>query len=90
MNVKEMKGANDMILEFSCSNHKSIKDKVTFSAIASSDNTYAETLKEFSKYRVLRSAVIYGPNGSGKSNFLNALEFMRNLVCNSMKFPAKV
>ncbi len=85
MNVKEMKGANDMILEFSCSNHKSIKDKVTFSAIASSDNTYAETLKEFSKYRVLRSAVIYGPNGSGKSNFLNALEFMRNLVCNSMK-----
>lgn len=84
MVVKEQKGSNDMILEFSCSNHKSIKDKVTFSAIASSDDTYAETLKEFSKYRVLRSAVIYGPNGSGKSNFLNALEFMRNLVCNSM------
>lgn len=84
MVAKEQKGANDMILEFSCSNHKSIKDKVTFSAIASSDDTYAETLKEFAKYRVLRSAVIYGPNGSGKSNFLNALEFMRNLVCNSM------
>lgn len=81
---KKQKGANLMILEFSCSNHKSIKDKVTFSAIASSDDTYEETLKEFSKYRVLRSAVIYGPNGSGKSNFLNALEFMRNLVCNSM------
>lgn len=78
------KGAYNMILEFSCSNHKSIKDKVVFSAIASSDDTYAETLKEFSKYRVLRSAVIYGPNGSGKSNFLSALEFMKNLVCNSM------
>ena len=74
-----------MILEFSCSNHKSIKDKVLFSTIASSDDTYAETLKEFSKYRVLRSAVIYGPNGSGKSNFLNALEFMRTLVCTSMQ-----
>lgn len=76
---------NIMILEFSCSNHKSIKDKVVFSAVASSDNTYAETLKEFSKYRVLRSAVIYGPNGSGKSNFLSALEFMTNLVCKSMQ-----
>lgn len=74
-----------MILEFSCSNHKSIKDKVLFSTIASTDDTYAETLKEFSKYRVLRSAVIYGPNGSGKSNFLNALEFMRTLVCTSMQ-----
>lgn len=84
MSITRKKGSDTMLLEFSCKNHKSIKDKVTFSAIASNDDTYAETLKEFSKYRVLRSAVIYGPNGSGKSNFLNALEFMRNLVCNSM------
>ncbi len=73
-----------MILEFSCANHKSIKEKIVFSTIASSDNTYEETLKNFAKYRVLRSAVIYGPNGSGKSNFLSALEFMKNLVCNSI------
>lgn len=77
-------GAKSMILEFSCANHKSIKEKIVFSTIASSDDTYEETLKVFSKYRVLRSAVIYGPNGSGKSNFLSALEFMRNLVCNSI------
>lgn len=73
-----------MLLEFSCANHKSIKDKVTFSAIASSDDTYADKLKEFSNVRVLRSAVIYGANGSGKTNFLNALEFMKLLVCNSI------
>lgn len=80
-----------MLLEFSCANHKSIKDKVTFSAIASNDDTFAETLKKFSKYRVLRSAVIYGPNGSGKSNFLNALEFMKMLVCNSVNYqPGEV
>ncbi len=84
MILEKQKGTNDMLLEFSCSNHKSIKDKVTFSAIASNDTTYEETLKEFSKYRVLRSAVIYGPNGSGKSNFLSALAFMQLLVCNSM------
>lgn len=77
-------GIENMILEFSCANHKSIKEKIVFSTIASSDDTYEETLKVFSKYRVLRSAVIYGPNGSGKSNFLSALEFMRNLVCNSI------
>ena len=47
-----------MILQFSCSNHKSIKDRITFSTIASSDNTYDETLKSFSNIRVLRSAVI--------------------------------
>ncbi len=81
---KGKEGVENMILEFSCANHKSIKEKIVFSTIASSDNTYEETLKNFAKYRVLRSAVIYGPNGSGKSNFLNALEFMKNLVCNSI------
>lgn len=81
---KGKEGVENMILEFSCANHKSIKEKIVFSTIASSDNTYEETLKNFAKYRVLRSAVIYGPNGSGKSNFLSALEFMKNLVCNSI------
>ena len=74
-----------MILQFSCSNHKSIKNKVTFSTIASSDNTFEETLKIFSNIRIMRSAVIYGANGSGKSNFISALEFMRYLVSESIK-----
>ncbi len=75
-----------MILQFSCSNHKSIKDRITFSAIAGSDNTYEETLKLFSNIRVLSSAVIYGANGSGKSNFISALGFMRNLVSESIRY----
>ena len=79
-----LKGANTMILEFTCTNHKSIKDKVGFSFIASSDSTYDENLREYGKIKVLRSAIIYGPNGSGKSNFLNALEFVRNLVSGSI------
>lgn len=73
-----------MLLQFSCSNHKSIKNKVTLSAVAGSDNTFEEKLKVFSSYRVVRSAAIYGANGSGKSNFISALEFARNLVCDSI------
>lgn len=74
-----------MVLQFSCSNHKSIKEKVTFSTIAGSDNTFEDTLKPFSNVRVLRSAVIYGANGSGKSNFISALGFMSSLVSESIK-----
>ena len=69
-----------MILEFQCSNHKSIKEEVHFSLIAGSDHTSEEFLKEHGNFRVLRSAVIYGANGSGKSNFIHALWFVRSLV----------
>lgn len=85
MCISNRRGEMCMILQFSCSNHKSIRNKVTFSTIAGSDNTFEDTLKPFSNVRVMRSAVIYGANGSGKSNFISALEFMRNLVSDSIK-----
>lgn len=85
MCISNSRGVSHMVLQFSCSNHKSIRKKVTFSAIAGSDSTFEETLKPFSNVRVMRSAVIYGANGSGKSNFISALEFMRNLVSESIK-----
>lgn len=74
-----------MLLEYTCSNYKSIKDKVLFSAIASKDDQYMERLIPFDKYNVLRSAVIYGANGSGKSNFLDSIGFVKALVKNSIK-----
>ena len=73
-----------MLLEFSCSNYKSIKEKVVFSFIAGKDDTFQNELREFSNFKVLRSAIIYGANGSGKTNFLNALNFMRMMVVNSI------
>lgn len=73
-----------MLLEFKCSNHKSIKEEVKFSMIAGSDNTSEDLLKEFGNVKVLRSAIIYGANGSGKSNFISALLFVRDLVSNSI------
>ena len=53
MNISNSREVSQMILQFSCSNHKSIKEKVTFSAIASSDNTFEETLKTFGNMRIL-------------------------------------
>ena len=73
-----------MLLEFSCSNHKSIKNRVVFSAVAGKDNTNEELLYPFGSVRVLKSAVIYGANGSGKSNLIDAILFTKNLVLNSI------
>ena len=75
----------NMLLEFSCSNHRSIKDKVTFSAIAGKDTTDEELLLQYGSIRILKNAVIYGANGSGKSNLIDAIAFMRKLVLNSIK-----
>lgn len=38
-----------MLIEFSCSNHKSIKDKITFSALASKDTSHSDCLLSFEK-----------------------------------------
>ena len=72
-----------MLLEFSCSNFKSIKEKVTFSAIATDNIKNEKYLKKFDNFRVLHTSVIYGPNGAGKSNIFKGIGFMRDLVIKS-------
>ena len=72
-----------MLLEFSCSNFKSIKEKVTFSAIATDNIKNEKYLKKFDDFRVLHTSVIYGPNGAGKSNIFKGIGFMRDLVIKS-------
>ena len=62
-----------MLLEFSCSNFKSIKEKVTFSAIATDNIKSEKYLKKFDDFRVLHTSVIYGPNGAGKSNIFKGI-----------------
>ena len=73
-----------MLLEFACSNHKSIGEEIVFSALAGKDSAHIEKTFEFGTYNVLKSAVIYGANGSGKSNFINAIAFVKNLVSSSI------
>lgn len=74
-----------MLLEFSCCNHKSIKDPILFSMMAGTDSTHEDKTKFLGDNKVLKSAVIYGANGSGKSNFVDAIAFVKNLVTNSIK-----
>lgn len=73
-----------MLLEFSCSDHKSIKEPILFSTLASKDVTNEESVYRYGGVRVLKTAVIYGANGSGKSNFVDAILFVKNLVINSI------
>ena len=84
MSVNQKREVVSMLLEFSCSNHKSIKDQVVFSAVAGKDETHEELLYRFGNLRVLKSAVIYGANGSGKSNLIDAINFTKSLVVNSI------
>ena len=72
-----------MLLEFSCSNFKSIKEKVIFSAIATDNIKNEKFLKKFDDFRILHTSVIYGPNGAGKSNIFKGIGFMRDLVIKS-------
>lgn len=74
-----------MLLEFTCSNHKSIRNEILFSNLAGKDNTYEDRIYEADNLRILRSAVIYGANGSGKSNFVDAISFVKNLVMFSVQ-----
>lgn len=73
-----------MLLEFRCKNHKSIKDEVLFSLLASKDTFNSEYLYDYKDLKILKSSVVYGANGSGKSNFIDAIFFMKSLVSNSI------
>lgn len=86
-----------MLLEFKCSNFRSINTEVDFNMQATADKKFEENLVEFDGKKFLKSAEIYGPNGSGKSTLLKALWIMKEMVCNSnenkaskkTKLPAK-
>lgn len=77
-----------MLIEFSVTNFRSIRDTQTLSMAASKyDKELVETncteTPVVGLPRLLRSAVIYGPNAAGKSNLLKALGFMQNFVLQS-------
>jgi len=78
-----------MLIEFSVKNYRSIRDKQTFSMVASSakemfeDNTFNCGIDRL--LPLLKTAVIYGPNAAGKSNFVKAMQFMRQYVKLSSK-----
>ena len=75
-----------MILEFRCSNYKSIDNEVTLSMMATSAKEHKESLLYYNDKGVLPVVAIYGANGAGKTNILNALGYLHYMVCNSDSF----
>lgn len=73
-----------MLIEFSVTNFRSIRERQTLSLVASADSAHASrnvtSGPDKKSLRLLRSAAIYGPNAAGKSNFIRALEMLRRWV----------
>ena len=76
-----------MIIEFSVSNFRSIRDEARLSFVATTDKELAASnLIEtglLAAPRITRSAVIYGANASGKSNLILAFLDLKSLVASS-------
>jgi uncharacterized protein len=70
-----------MLIDFSVTNFKSIKEKQTISMIpAAKVKELPQNVVQKSSQALLTSAVIYGKNASGKSNLLKALNVLFLLV----------
>jgi uncharacterized protein len=76
-----------MLIEFSVSNFRSIKDMQTLSFVATAMNEHEDThvFQANEKTRLLKSVGVYGANGSGKSNLVKALMAMLNFIKYSFK-----
>lgn len=69
-----------MIIDFRCSNFRSIESEVSLNLFATSDDSFEETLIKYNGERFSRIAEIYGSNGSGKTTLLDALFVMCYMV----------
>ena len=71
-----------MLVQFSVTNYRSIRNQATISFKASIDKVMEASLIEAAnKQRLLPALAVYGANASGKSNLLKALILMKDMVC---------
>ena len=79
-----------MLLQFSVTNHRSIKDTAIISMKAAADKTMKEILiSPDGKKELVPVMAIYGANAAGKSNVIHALLLMREMICGSFAKPLK-
>ena len=74
-----------MLIQFSATNHRSLRDKQTLSMVASTDAADDPRLIPCPEIKgaTLPVVAIYGANASGKSNVLGAMGFMQQAVLRS-------
>ena len=83
-------GGYDMLLQFSVTNHRSIKNTAVISMKAAADKSMKECLiTPDGKKKIVPVMAIYGANAAGKSNVLHALLLMREMVCGIYAKPLK-
>lgn len=71
-----------MLVQFSVTNYKSIRNQATISFKANSDKDMENNLIVVgNKARLVPCLAVYGANASGKSNLLEALILMKEMVC---------
>ena len=79
-----------MLLQFSVTNHRSIKNTAVISMKAAADKTMKEVLiSPDGKKELVPVMAIYGANAAGKSNVIHALLMMREMICGSLAKPLK-
>ena len=69
-----------MIINFSVTNFRSIKDKVQIDFNASKDKEHYNFVTDTKYCSVLNATAIYGVNASGKSNLIRAMQVMSLLL----------
>ena len=71
-----------MLIEFSVSNFRSIKEMQTLSFVATAMNEHEDTnvFQANEKTRLLKSVGVYGANSSGKSNLVKAVGAMLGFI----------
>ena len=78
-----------MLVEFSVTNFRSIRDKQTLSMVKGKGHEHeaTHTFKPTApgSETLLKSAAIYGANAAGKSNIIKAISTMRKMVVESAK-----
>jgi uncharacterized protein len=73
-----------MLIEFSVSNWRSIKETQTLSLVAAPGNELPDQVfsPDGGRTRLLTSAAIYGPNAAGKSNLIGAVAWAQKFILN--------
>ncbi|KJS88026.1 MAG: abortive infection protein [Peptococcaceae bacterium BICA1-8] len=69
-----------MLINYTFSNFRSFKDKISLSMKAGTQRTLNENLIREDGIRVIPSTVVYGANASGKSNIIMSLAVMEKII----------
>lgn len=72
-----------MLLEFTCSNVRSIRESVKLDMRANTDDAFEKYLINFEGERINPICAIYGTNATGKTSVLTGMAIMQNMVITS-------